>query len=74
MGIMVSKDTQHSSEMNRRISSDLRNRAELAQEYDDEYDDGYDDDRNTKKTSRFGWVWILLIILAVISLICIIAI
>lgn len=71
MGIMVSKDLGN-SELNRRISSDLRVRSETSASHEDpdlETDSAYVE--NTKKTGKFTWVWIVLIVLAIISLICI---
>lgn len=72
MGIMVSNDLENNSELNRRISSDLRARAQSMERRSDpdfEEDSAYIED--TKKTGKFTWVWIVLIILAVISLISI---
>ena len=72
MGIMVSNDLENNSELNRRISSDLRARAQSMERRSDpdfEEDSAYIED--TKKTGKFTWVWIILIILAVISLISI---
>lgn len=72
MGIMVSKDVKENSELNRRISSDLRARAVNSNIYDDDdVDEETVEEDAPKKTSKFGWVWIILIILAIISLICI---
>lgn len=72
MGIMMSKDIKENSELNRRISSDLRARAVNTNIYDDDdADDEVSDNEDRKKTGRFTWVWIILIILAIISLICI---
>ena len=73
MGIMMTKKTEDKSELNRRISSDLRARAVNTNIYDDdEYDDEVSERDERKKTGRFAWVWIILIVLAIISLICII--
>jgi uncharacterized Rmd1/YagE family protein len=72
MGIMVSKDLENNSELNRRISSDLRARTQAIERRSDpdfEEDSAYIED--TKKTGKFTWVWIVLIVLAVISLISI---
>lgn len=72
MGIMMTKDIKDNSELNRRISSDLRARAVNSNIYDDDdSDDEVSESRERKKTGRFAWVWIILIILAIISLICI---
>lgn len=71
MGIMVTKETDRNAELNRRISADLRARAQS--ERDDV--DGVEDSeyiKDTKKTGKFTWVWIVLIVLAIISLACII--
>ncbi len=72
MGIMMTKDVKENSELNRRISSDLRARATNSDIYSDDIDNEISEDQDGKKTSRFTWVWIILIILAIISLICII--
>lgn len=71
MGIMVSKDLNRDSELNRRISADLRARAQSSERDDP---DGVDDSayiKDTKQTGRFTWIWIVLVILALISLVCI---
>lgn len=71
MGIMVSKDVNRNSELNQRISADLRARAQNSRNDVD----GVDDSayvKDTQKTSKFTWVWIVLIVLAILSLICII--
>ncbi len=69
MGIMVSKDLENSSELNRRISSDLRARTvSMEQRNDPDFEDDSAYIEETKKTGKFTWVWIILIILAAISL------
>lgn len=74
MGIMMSKDMDRDSELNRRISSDLRARAQSTDREDPDYVDDSNYVKDTKKTSRFGWVWIVLIVLALLSLVCIVII
>ncbi len=71
MGIMMSKDLEDNSELSRRISSDLRARTQSEVRRGSDYGDDSVDDEETKKTGRFTWVWIVLIVLAIISLICI---
>ncbi len=71
MGIMMSKDEDRNSELNRRISADLRARAQDSRRDDPDYVDDSEYVKDTKKTGKFTWVWIVLIILAIISLICI---
>ena len=69
MGITVSKDLENSSELNRRISSDLRARTvSMEQRNDPDFEDDSAYIEETKKTGKFTWVWIILIILAAISL------
>ena len=72
MGIMTTNDLERDTELNRRISADLRSRAQSAERRDPDFaeDSAYIED--TKKTGKFTWVWVLLIILAVISLFCIV--
>lgn len=74
MGIMVSNDMDRDSELNRRITSDLRARAQSADREDPDYVDDSNYVKDMKKTSRFGWVWAVLIVLAIISLVCIVII
>lgn len=69
---MMSKDMDRNSELNKRISADLRARAQSAEREDPDYVDDSAYVKDTKKTGKFTWVWIVLIILAIISLVCII--
>lgn len=76
MGIMVSKDNSQDDELSRRISADLRERAYETVDVDGEGDVDFAEDaeylRDLQKTSRFSWVWIVLIVLATLSLISIV--
>ncbi len=67
MGIMVEKDEQ-SSLLTERITADLRERAQRnsAQDEMDVEDSAMLE--NTQKSSRAGWFWITLVVLALISL------
>lgn len=70
MGIMMSKDMERNSELNERISADLRARAQSSRDNVD----GVEDSayvKDTKKTGKFTWVWIVLIVLAIIAIGCI---
>lgn len=73
MGIMVNKEDDKNNNLEQRISADLRARAaEVAP--DGEVTDFASDSEyiaDTKKTGRFAWVWIVLIVLAIISLVII---
>ncbi len=73
MGIMVNKENQQNDELSRRITADLRARAMETADADGGGDvDMVEDARYLKdlqKTSKFGWVWIVLIVLATLSLI-----
>ena len=71
MGIMVQKN-EDNSKLNDMINADLRERAErTSKEMDPDYVEDSDYTKNLKKTGRFAWVWAVLIILAIISLIII---
>ena len=76
MGIIVNNENVKDDELSRRINADLREKmAESSGVVDDETPDLVDDSeyvKDFKKTSRFGWVWVVLIILAILSLISII--
>lgn len=69
MGIIVSKDNDRNSELNRRITADLRARAvQSARDRDPDLIDDSEYVKNLKKTGRFSWIWFVLIVLALISL------
>lgn len=71
MGILVEKDEDR-SELGRRISADLRERAQRSSKQED-YDGVEDSEmlRNTSKTNRFSWFWFILFFLAAVSLVII---
>lgn len=72
MGIIVNKNQQEDNELARRINADLREKAmETVGDGDVSAPDLAEDAeyvKNLKKTSKFGWVWIVLIVLAIISI------
>jgi len=72
MGIMMTKEQDRNSELNDRIAADLRTRAQSSSRETPDYVDESAYVKDTKKTGKFTWVWIVLVILAAISLICII--
>ena len=72
MGVMVTNDQDRNSELNRRISADLRQRAQSRERDLPDFGEDSAYVEGTKKTGRFTWVWIILIVLAIISLLCIV--
>ncbi len=71
MGILVEKDEDR-SELGRRISADLRERAVRNSKQDDV--DLVEDSeylKNTNKTNRFSWFWFVLVFLAAAALVII---
>ena len=75
MGVIVNKENSN-DELSRRIDADLRTKmTEGTGVIDGETPDLVDEAayvKDFKKTSKFGWVWVVLIALAIISLISII--
>ena len=73
MGIIVNKEDNKNEDLERRIAADLRAKAAEtkpdAEVTDFEKDSEYTKD--TKKTGKFAWVWVVLIVLAIISLVII---
>lgn len=73
MGIIVNKENNKNDDLEQRISADLRARA--VETFDDgEVTDFAEDSEyveDTRTTGRFAWVWIVLIVLAIISLVII---
>ena len=73
MGIIVSKNNDQNSRLNQRITADLRERAKKSAAGDDpDLVEDSDYAKDLKKTGKYTWIWIVLVILAVISLIVII--
>lgn len=74
MGVIVNKENQN-DEISRRINADLRAKAAAAADIDDGSDVDLAEDaeylKDLKKTGRFSWVWIVLVVLAILSLVVI---
>lgn len=71
MGVMVSNNQERNSELNRRIAADLHQKAQTSdsgkmRSANDAVEDYV---AGTKRTGRFTWVWIILIVLAILSVI-----
>ena len=73
MGVIVNKEHEKNNQLTERSDADLRKRA-LEMADGDEADLVEDAEylKSLNKTSRFGWVWVVLIVLAILSLISII--
>lgn len=74
MGIIVNKD-QDNTKLQARIDADLKNRIQSASVEDDpDFSSDIAYSKDLKQTGRFGWIWLVLIILALASLAIIILI
>ncbi len=72
MGIMVSKDNEESSRLNDRIAADLRARAqETERGQDPDLVEDSDYAKDLKKTGKYTWVWVVLVVLAILSIVVI---
>ncbi len=73
MGILVSKDEDENSVLQERINADLRERIQKQSGEEDNNDKDFAEDseyvKQLQKTGRFSWVWFVLVILAIISLV-----
>lgn len=73
MGVIVNKENEENDEISRRIAADLRARAaETVDGVETDFAEDAEYLKEMQKTSRFGWVWFVLIALAALSLISII--
>ena len=76
MGVIVNKQNTNKNELSRRIDADLKDRQKAMADIGGNEDPDFTEDseylRNMKKTSRFGWIWAVLIILAILSIISIV--
>ncbi len=75
MGVIVNKENTKKNELTRRIDADLKAKQIATAKIDGNADPDFAEDteyvKNMKKTSKFGWVWIVLIVLAILSIIVI---
>lgn len=74
MGVIVNKENSQNNELSRRIDADLRSKLSGNTRSDNDDPDLAEDAeylRDLKKTGRFSWIWIVLIVLAIFSLILI---
>ena len=72
MGLMMTSDQEKNSHLNQRISADLRQKVQSSDQSDPNFVNDANYLKDTKKTGKFTWVWVVLIVLALISMICII--
>lgn len=74
MGVIVNKENNLDNELSRRIDADLREKMSKASKVEKgkkDVDLAEDADyvKDLKKTSKYGWVWALLVIFTLILLI-----
>ena len=75
MGVIVHKEQERNAELSRKIAADLRLKAEqTAQNSDPDLVNDSDYLEGSKTTGRYGWIWLVLIGLAILSLILIVVI
>lgn len=76
MGIIVNKDDKLDNELSRRIDADLRSKLSGNSRSDDveqvDFAEGARYAEDLKKTSRFGWFWVILIFAAIVALIAVV--
>lgn len=69
MGILVSKDEEN-SKLQERIDADLRTRVQQTSEpADKDFAEDSEYVKELEKTSKYSWVWFILIVLALASLV-----
>ena len=74
MGVIVNKENSKNDELSRRIDADLREKLSGNSQISGEDPDLAEDAeylKDLKKTGRFSWIWAVLIVLAILSLILI---
>lgn len=74
MGVIVSKDRDQNNRLSERINSDLRERATRSSKDAKDPDLAEDIEyvKDLRKTSHFGWIWFVLIGLALVSIVVIV--
>ena len=71
MGIMLDRQDEN-ERLTERINADLRSRA-ASSDIDGDYVKNSEYLKDTKKSGRFAWIWIVLVILALASIVFIFA-
>lgn len=75
MGQIIRRENSQDEWLNERITADLRERARATTQISDpDFAEDTDYTRDLKKTGRFGWVWAVLVVLALLSLVMIVLI
>ena len=75
MGIMVTKETDDNAKLTEKINADLRERIQSTSEPEDkDFAENSEYIQDLETTSKYGWVWFVLVILALISLVFIVLI
>ena len=75
MGIMVTKETDGNAKLTEKINADLRERIQSTSEPSDkDFAENSEYIQDLETTSKYGWIWFVLIILALISLVFIVLI
>ena len=75
MGVIVHKEQDRNTELSRKIAADLKIRAEqTVQSSDPDLVNDSDYLEESKTTGRYGWIWLVLVGLAILSLILIVII
>ena len=72
MAVIVTKDKDDNVELTKKINADLRAKMSQAQNTEDNPLDSIESSEyleDQQKTGRFTWIWFVLIILALISLV-----
>ena len=71
MALIMTSNQEKDSRLKQRISADLRQRAQSSDQSDPNFVEDANYLKDTKITGKFTWVWVILIVLALISLVCI---
>lgn len=75
MGVIVHKEQERNAELSRRIAADLKIKAEQTALSDaPDFVNDLDYINGSKTTSRYGWIWLILVGLAILALILIVVI
>ena len=75
MGQLVQREAGKDAWLNEKITADLRNRAQTETQISDpDLAEDIEYGKDLKKTGRFGWVWAVLVVLALASLVLIVVI